>query len=240
MSPEGSAPPEPGDDRESGHEQAPSPSPRGASPVAGVAPRKPRYLLVALIFALLFGAGCWTEGCGRLGFYRGEHDQAQALNAAIKSDTDRARADALYQRYTEVADGARGRAIPMAAAMFVLGAALLALAARGLAGKTNTRSALVQVVAAQAVVVVASYFLTKDLRNAELDWEMERTLIHQHETLPPEQYEQVVPMMTSMRAVIVPGWLVLRTIASGLILVALTRQRSREFFDAAGRTVPER
>ena len=221
-------------------ERAPAPpGPDRASASPGPL-KKPRYLLVALIMALVFGAGCWTEGCGRLAFYRGERDQAQALNASIKSDVDRTRAEALYHRFTEVADEARARAIPIAAATFVLGAALLALAARGLAGKTNTRSPLVQVVIVQAVVVAFSYFMTRDVRNAELDWEIERTLISQHETLPPDQYEQVVPMMHSMRVVGVPGWLIVRTLASALIVFALTRQRSREFFEAAGNTVSER
>lgn len=211
--------------------------PSGSPPTGAV--KRPRYLLVALIVALVFGAGCWTEGCGRLAFYRGEQDQSQALNATIKGDADRARAEALYQRFTEVADAARGRAIPLAAAIFVLGAALLALASRGLAGKTNTRNALLQVTTAQAVVVVLAYFLTRDVRNAELDWEMERTLIHQRETLPADQYEQVVPMMHSMRRWAVPGWLVFRTLASALVVFALTRPRSREFFEAAGKTVSE-
>ena len=211
--------------------------PSGSPPTGPV--KRPRYLLVALIVALVFGAGCWTEGCGRLAFYRGEQDQSQALNATIKGDADRARAEALYQRFTEVADAARGRAIPLAAAIFVLGAALLALASRGLAGKTNTRNALLQVTTAQAVVVVLAYFLTRDVRNAELDWEMERTLIHQRETLPADQYEQVVPMMHSMRRWAVPGWLVFRTLASALVVFALTRPRSREFFEAAGKTVSE-
>jgi hypothetical protein len=201
--------------------------------------KRPRYLALALIGALVFGAGCWTEGCSRLAFYRGERDQSQAINSGIKSDVDRTRAEALYQRFTEVSDAARNRAIPLAAATFVLGAALLALAARGLAGKTNSRSALVQVVTAQAAVVGLAYFLTRDVRTAELDWEVDRTLIHQRETLPPDQYEQVVPMMQSMRRYGVPGWLVVRTLASALIVFALTRPRSREFFEAAGKTVSE-
>jgi hypothetical protein len=220
----------------------PPQAPRSVRPSglpASGAVKRPRYLLVALIVALVFGAGCWTEGCGRLAFYRGEQDQSQALNATIKSDADRTRAEALYHRFTEVADAGRRRAIPMAAAIFVLGAALLALASRGLAGKTNTRNALVQVTTAQAIVVVLAYFVTRDIRNAELDWEMERTLIHQRETLPADQYEQVVPMMASMRRYVVPGWLVFRTIASALVVFALTRPRSREFFEAAGKAVSE-
>jgi hypothetical protein len=239
--PPDSTPPDPPSDAPSPREPSSPPSPptRASAPSPPSPVKRPRYLLFALIGALVFGAGCWMDGCGRLAFYRGEQDQSLALNASIKADTDRNRAEALYHRFTEVADDARKRAIPLAAATFVLGAALLALGSRALAGKTNTRGALVQVVIAQAAVVGLAYFLTADIRNAELDWEMERTLIHQRETLPPDQYEQVVPMMQSMRRYGVPGWLVVRTLASALIVFALTRPRTREFFEAAGKTVSE-
>lgn len=210
----------------------------------GAAPRpvgaRPRYLLVALVAALVFGAGCWTEGCGRLAFYRGESDPHANMNATIRDDADRARAEALYQRFVDVADMQRGRAIPMAAATFVLGAALLALAARGLAGRSNTRSALMQVVAAQAIVVVASYFVTRDMWRAEADWQWEMALIHQRERLPPDQYAEVMPAVSAIRRWAPPGWLVIRTVASALIVVALSRPRSREFFEAAGRPISER
>jgi hypothetical protein len=202
--------------------------------------RRPRYLVVALVAALVFGAGCWTEGCGRLGFYRAEHDNHGDLIATIHDDTDRAQAEALYQRFADTADLARGRAIPMAAATFVLGAALLALAARGLGGKSNTRNALMQVVAAQAVVVVASHFVTRDMWNAEADWYYETVLIHQREGMPPEQFVDFEPKWRAIRRWAPPGWLVFRTIASGLIVVALTRPRSREFFEAAARPLSER
>ena len=196
--------------------------------------------MVALVGALVFGAGCWTEGCGRLAFYRGETEHHANVTSTIRDDADRAQAEALYQRFVDVADMQRGRAIPMAAATFVLGAALLALAARGLAGKSNTRSALMQVVAAQAVVVVASYFATRDMWNAEADWQYETALIHQRERLPPDQYAEVVPTVRAMRRWAPPGWLVFRTVASALIVVALSRPRSREFFEAAARPVSER
>lgn len=211
-------------------------SARGAEP----RPRRPRYLVVALIAALIFGAGCWTEGCARLTFYRGEQDHGAALNASIRDDGARARAEALYQRYTEVAEAARGRAVPIAAATFVLGAALLALASRGLAGRSNTRSALMQVVVAQALVVGGSYFALRDVREAELDWELDRTLIHQRESLPPEQYAEIVPIVQTMRQWAPPGWLAVRTVASGLIVLALSRPRSREFFETAAEPVSER
>lgn len=218
-----SNPPPPAEDSEP---DAVERDPRGAGP------RRPRFLLVALIAAFLVGAGCWTEGCNRLAFYRGEHEHSRALNSSIRDDGDRAHAESLYQRFVDTSDLERGRAVPLAAATFVLGAALLALAARGLAGRSNTRSALMQVVAAQAIVVALGYFLTREMRNAELDWEFEYSLIHQHETMAPEQYREAVPTVRVLRKWAPPTWLVLRSFASALILLALSRPRSREFFEA--------
>lgn len=230
--PSGPPRPDPPEAESSGRASKPSGGAAGAA-------KRPRYLVLALIVAMVFGAGCWTEGCARLAFYRGERDLSQALHAGIKSDTDRARAEGLFKRFTDISDDARGRAIPMAAATFVLGAALLALAARGLAGKTNTRSALVQVVTAQALLAILAFYLTRDIRNAELDWDLERRLIEQHETLPADQYDRVAPMMRGMRPYLLGGGLVFRTLASALIVLALTRPRSRQFFEAAGKTIPE-
>jgi hypothetical protein len=201
--------------------------------------RRPKYLVVALVMALLFGAGCWTEGCGTLAFYRGDTDVLAEQNEHIADPQDRERVEALYQRYLDAADAGRGRSIPFAAGIFVLGAALLALGARGLAGKSNTRSALMQVVAAQAIVVAAGYFVNKDMRNAQEDWRFEQMIAQQHEKLPADQFEHALPTFRAMRRWMPPAWLTIRSFASLLILVALSRQRSREFFEAAGEPQPD-
>lgn len=202
--------------------------------------RRPRYLVVALIAALVFGAGCWTEGCSRLAFFRGEPDRHAEITDAIHDDADRARAEALFQRFIDVSDSSRGRAVPLAAATFVLGAALLALAARGLAGRSNTRSLLMQIVSAQAVLVVVSYLVTRPMFEAQDDWLYESQLIQKREAMPPEQYAQVAPTLRAMRPWVSPGWLAVRTLASALIVLALSRPRSREFFEAAARPISDR
>lgn len=202
-------------------------------------PRRPKYLVAALILALLFGAGCWTEGCATLAFYRGDTDVLAEQNEHIADEQDRARVTALYQRYLDAADTGKNRSIPFAAGIFVLGAALLALGARGLAGRANTRSALMQVVAAQAIVVGAAYFANKDIRNAQEDWRFEQMIAQQHEKLPPDQFEQALPTFHAMRRWMPPTWLTIRSVASLLILVALSRQKSRAFFDAAGEPQPD-
>lgn len=216
----------------------PPPSPEPAAereePVVGARQAKrPKWLVVALVAALVFGAGCCDEGVGRLALYRGENDPA-VIHAQIRDEGDRAHAESLYQRFVDAANAQRGRALPLAAATFVLGAALLALAARGLGGRSNTRSALIQVVAVQAIVVAGGFYATRATRDAELDWKFECLLLQQREHVSPEKYAaEVVPMMRGARRVGPTGWLVFRTVASALIVFALTRRRSREFFESA-------
>lgn len=195
--------------------------------------------MVALVMALLFGAGCWTEGCGTLAFYRGDTDVLAEQNQRIQDDEDRARVEGLYQHYLDAANDGRGRAIPFAAGIFVLGAALLALGARGLAGKANTRSALMQVVAAQAIVVAASFFVNKEVRYAQDAWRFEQMIAQQHEKMAPDQFERSLPTFRAMRRWMPGTWLTIRSVASVFILIALSRQRSREFFEAAGEPQPD-
>jgi hypothetical protein len=190
---------------------------------------------VALVGALVFAAECWTSGCDRLSFYRGERAQGPAVNAPIQDDAARTRAEELFQRYVETAEGARGRALPVSAATFVLGAALLALGARAMAGKSNARSALMQVVAVQAIVMAASWYITRDVNEAELDWRIDANLARQREVMSPSAFHRSVVVYRLGRKWLPPGWIVFRTLASTLILVALSRPRSREFFEAAAR-----
>lgn len=203
--------------------------------------RRPRYLVVALVAALVLGASSCTEGYGRLDSYHGGSEVQHArVMTSINDEGGRAEAEARYARFVDVANAASGRTVPMAAAMFVLGFALLTLASRGLSGKANTRSAIMQVLAAQSVVLVASYFITRDLANAEADWLVEATFIQQRERMPEEQFQRFVPMVHAMRRWVPPGWLVVRTVASALVVVALSRPRARAFFEAAARPVSDR
>jgi hypothetical protein len=200
---------------------------------------RPRYLVVALVTALIFGAGCWTSGCGQLQIYRGAKDQGAAINALIRDDQERAHAEALYKKHIDAADDARSRGIPLAAATFVLGAALLALASRALAGRTNARTALMQVVAVQAIVGTTRFVAMRESTNAELDWLLDATLAYKRQTMRPADYATWAPIYRGVRNYGEPTLLALRVVASALIVFALTRQKSRDFFEAAADTQPD-
>jgi hypothetical protein len=211
-----------------------APPNRPSVPARPARPTRPRWLVAALVAALVFGAGAWTEGCERLSLYHGDPEAEYGkLNAQIQDEAARGRAEALFQKFIDVSERERGTTIPFAAATFVLGAALLALSARGLAGRTNPRSVLVQVVVAQAIVYGASWFVTKDFRLAENEWNIEYGL-HAGPFAPPAaQVDEARAMARTTYRALDPIWLIFKTAASGLIVFALTRPRSREFFEAA-------
>ena len=215
--------------------------PEGSTQAPPPARKTPRYLLLALLMTLVFGAMGWADGCEKLAFYRGDADLAsqQARSWGVQNEADRVRADALYQHYTELADAAHGRTVPLAAATFVLGAAILALAARALAGSANARGPLVQLLTAQAIVAVLVFVLTKNVWHAEWSLFWEHARISQRETLPPGLSATIAPAINMLDAIAAPALFVGRMMLSALVIVALTRQRSREFFEAAGSTVSE-
>ena len=195
-------------------------------------PRRPRYLVIAVLVALVFRAGCWTDGCPRHAFYRTDVDLGGPQNAVLRDEANRARADDMYQTFLDAANRQKGRAVPLAAATFVLGAALLALGSRSLSGRINTRKLLIQLVAAQAIVVGASFFALRDMQRAELEWQLEKTLMLQSEQMPPEDFARVAPPMRAAMHGVPPTWLAMRTLASLLVILALTRPRARAFFDS--------
>ena len=202
--------------------------------------KRPPWLLAALVVALLFGAGSWNEGCSRIELYRGSQSVDMVVDARVQDEAAREAITKMYERFGAIADDTRSIVLPFAIATFVLGAALLALSARGLAGRTNTRSALVQVVAVQAILAAASFAVTRPYREAELAWNALDSTAVQRATVQDEvTLRQRTAMIEGARRYSAPVGIVLRMLGSGLVLLALTRQRSREFFEAAGARVPE-
>lgn len=207
--------------------------PEGARAEAA-APRakRPRWLVFSLVFALLLGASSWSEGCTRLELYRSGPALSAELHAGIQDAAARARAEADYERLLDVLHGSRARTAPLAAATFVLGAALLALASRGLGGRKGARPLLVQVVTVQALVAIGTYFLARDVRLAEHAWEdARRDAAAIDQDMPAPFREKMDRIGTLKREVGAPGWLAFRTLGSALVVIALTRPRTRRLFD---------
>jgi hypothetical protein len=111
---------------------------------------------------------------------------------------------------------------------------MVAFAARSMAGRQAARSGLMQVLVAQAALVVLAFFLTRDVERAETDLQSTVFTAQLRETAQdPQMVEQVLPFYTHVLAAKPAIWLVVRTTATALILIALTRLRARAFFEAA-------
>ncbi len=202
-------------------------------------PPRPRYLAFVVMVTLMLGAASWTEGCARLEMYRTHESASETLHGPIRDRDERARLEGLYRQVLDAADETRKRTVPFATATFVLGAAILALGSRGLSRRGGMRHALVQLVAVQAVVVATGFLATSRLRASEEEWDTARRLAVQREAGSPAWMAPLTPIVEAKRRFGGQVWLSFRMLGSLFVLVALTRPRTRDFFEGEG-TVSER
>lgn len=122
------------------------------------------------------------------------------------------------------------------------------LSARAMSGRPGARGTLVQVTLVRAALVVASYFVTADVRRAEVDMMQALTLARYHEQAAQHDkpidkqademlQEKVIPKMGHL---LPPLGLAFSSFVSLFVVVALTRARARQFFEAAAGSLPER
>jgi hypothetical protein len=138
-------------------------------------------------------------------------------------------------------DAEKSRGWPIAVATLLLGGAMIVFSMRALGGSAGARAALVQIVVAQAGLNVASYWLLRDVQNAEVAVGVARQVATIHENVT--DHERADEMLRATRAsarIVNPLALFLGTLASALVVVALTRRRSRDFFEGATPAVEER
>jgi hypothetical protein len=142
------------------------------------------------------------------------------------------------QAELSVLDAQRSRGWPVAVATLLLGSATLLFAMRALGGSAGARTALVQLVLAQAAVGVASHFLLRDVFEADLKWLEAKELAEEHAAGVTKE-QSPLPSASVLRAAS-SMILVLRTLGSLLVVVGLTRSQSRAYFDEAAPAVEER
>lgn len=213
-----------------------------APPTAPARKKRPFFLFMALTAAWVFGVAGIVDGCGTVAYFRhGDASDTSFLVRDIKSDRGRAEVRALAAQLLATRDAAKSRLFPLAVAALVLGSALVVLSARATAGRESARHALVQVVAAQVGLLLASYALTRDVRLAEAEFGVGLLTAQAREAgQDADTTERVVALYPAAASLGPPLWLAIRTLASGLVLFALTRPRARAFFDANSDPISER
>jgi hypothetical protein len=179
--------------------------------------RRPWFLVIALVGAWLFGAQGLVNGCSLISYYKDDHV------AETQGDDAHDETMARLEPWKQALDHAKSRVFPLSAATLVLGGAMVVFAARAMAGRARARDLLIQVACVQAAVAILTYVLTPDVRAAESQVERDAGY--------GEVFRRYAP----------PAVLAIRTLASALIVLALTRPKARAYFDPTGLgSVPER
>ena len=193
--------------------------------------KRPVFLLVALALTFVFGVAGWLSGCQTIEEYRAQPAAFEKQIEVLPTAEDRDTARASYEKYQASMETAKTRQYPFGVAEFLLGAAMLALTARTFGGRSGARSMLLQVTAAQAVLLVVAYFVTRDAREA---W-----LVHIGVTgsmmSPPDSIERLSlrpGMVTAVASSFWSTWIFVRTLLSAMAIVLLTRKQTTAFTDA--------
>jgi hypothetical protein len=190
--------------------------------------KRPWYLLLSLLAALAFGAQGARSGWTTMTLYRESIDPSVAGQGVIE-ESDRGAIVAYADAYVHALDVAKPRGWPLSIATLLLGVATLFFAMRAIGGSGGARTILVQLLVAQAGVNAATHWLMRDVQAAELRWSEARHAADSHEHVPEE-------MLRAAAAIA----LAVQLVGSALVVVALTRRRSREFFDATTAALGER
>ena len=202
--------------------------------------KRPWYLVLALLGGLALGSTGALEGWAKITFFRVPIDPALAVQG-ISDQADRAAVQARFEAVVRTVDATKSRGWPLAVAALLLGSAIVLLTMRAMGGSRGGRSALVQLLAAQAGLTVASFWLLREVVDANVRlFDAERVVMIHESTLEQHQAEEAMDVTARIGPVLTPVFLALRTLGSILVIVGLTRRRSREFFDASSAALEER
>jgi hypothetical protein len=204
--------------------------------------KRPWYLVLALPAALALGMLGACNGWATVTYYRLPIDPGTGAGGIV-DEADRAAVEARYEAFMQTLDAAKPRGWPLAVGTLVLGSAMIFFAMRAMGGSRSARVALVQLAIAQAAVNATSYWLLRDVDAAEMRWiEAGALAARAHDSVLPRPPADDYAMVVTDRLIHVfnPIRLALKTLGSALVVIALTRRGSRDFFDAAGAAIEER
>lgn len=199
--------------------------------------KRPWYLVLALVGAGTLGSTGACGGWSMVGLYRDPIDPS-VFGERIADEADRAAVVSRFQSYLQALDAAKPRGWPLAVASLLLGGAILVAAIRALRGKGSARRALIQLIIAQAGTSALSYWLMRDVFEAELRFVDANQSADIHERISDRsRADEIARKGSHLLRAASPIDFGLRTIGSALIVLALTRPRARELLDSANEAV---
>lgn len=190
--------------------------------------KRPWYLVLALLGALTLGTCGASVGWGRVLLYR-EAVDATTEGIGIADEAQRQLVVARAQEWITTLDDAKARGWPLAIASLLLGTAILVFGVRTLGGSGGVRTALVQLVIAQAGVNAADYYLMRESWDAQQRFFNAKHAAWAHVEVDAEEARRGLRVA-----------MMLSTFGSALVVFGLTRPRSRQFLDAVPGAVEER
>lgn len=194
--------------------------------------------MLALLGALAVGTAGAFQGWSTFVTYHDAIDTS-GVGSDIPDESDRAAVVARFQAYVQTLDAAKTRAWPLGVATLLLGSAIFVFGIRALGGNGGARVALVQLVVAQAGVNAASYRLLGDVFEADLRVHEAEDAAQSHGRIPERDRADVLRAASKVRRAGYPIAIALDTLGSALIVIGLTRRRSRAFFDATSEALRE-
>lgn len=197
------------------------------------AQRRPWYLVLALLLCSVLGAYGSLDGYETIALYRTTEIDTSYVLRDIAQEENRKAASASVDRLLGAMEQERSKLFPLAAGELVLGLALFMLAIFAMAGRGGARPAVVQLVVAQAALVVAMHVMTPKTRAAEVDLGLavKSAQLRESGTDPhvvddaASTYRHIEPYLGAVK-------LGVRTALALLVIVALTRARTRAFYEA--------
>jgi hypothetical protein len=203
--------------------------------------KRPWYLALAIFVAMAIGM---TSGCSGLSDIAKLHADGNDVSAVCEPDVaaadgttnadDAARVKSLCEASVESLSNARARVFPLAIAALLLGYGSVFFAARARRGRPAARPLLIQLIAAQAVLAVVTYVLEPDTRRATTDFYIAKATAQQRARNPDtSEVREAIRLGQAAVRLAAPAWLAFSELAALLVIVALTRPKSRAFFDAA-------
>lgn len=198
--------------------------------------KRPWYLVLALLGALALGTTGAYGGWAQVAAYHAVVDPS-VIGEGIVDEHERAVVETRAEAVVHALDQAKARGWPLGVAMLLLGGAMVFMSLRAIGGSSTARIALVQLAIAQAGATAANHFLLQGVNDAEARFQEARAAADEHALGLP--VEGGTLMTAEWWRAAESTFLVLRTIASALVVVGLTRRKSRDFFDAAAPAVEE-
>ena len=182
--------------------------------------------------ASVFGATSFAGGWSIISYYRTSTLDLASVVRVVEDDADRERVNHAFEVYVEALDHDKSRMFPLAAAELLIGVAMFAMAAGAMGGRPGARVALVQLVGVQAALVLVTFVVTTKVRvaNRDLGSVVGAAQLRKSGS-DPKLVEESLAISRKLAPTVENVFVAMRSVAAGLVLIGLTRRRSRAYFD---------